>query len=153
MIKIEEIRKEDLQEFWDKHINYLIEDEIIEEDDIDYFQSEEYRGVLEEYMKREDKQYFAYFKENGKRIGAVSYCMYKTEDDKCFILDFWIFKEYRNNNLGHLCFYELEKLTKKAGAKYYEINSEKEESIRFWKSLGFEENGVDEWGMKLFIKK
>ena len=153
MIEIEEIRREDLQEFWDKHINYLIEDEIIEEEDIDYFQSEEYRGILEEYMEREDRQHFAYCKKNGKRIGAVSYCIYKTEDDTCFILDFWIFKEYRNNNLGHLCFYELEKLTKKAGAKYYEINSEKEESIRFWKSLGFEENGVDEWGMKLFIKK
>lgn len=33
-----------------------------------------------------------------------------------------------------------------------EINSEKEDSIRFWKSLGFVENGVDEWDMKVFVR-
>ena len=41
---------------------------------------------------------------------------------------------------------ELEKLQN-------EINSLKEDSIRFWKSLGFVENGIDEYGEKLFIKK
>ncbi len=41
----------------------------------------------------------------------------------------------------------------RGGATYYEINSTKEDSIRFWKSLGFLENGIDEYGEKLFIKK
>ena len=39
------------------------------------------------------------------------------------------------------------------GARYYELNSEKAASVRFWKSLGFVENGVDEYGMPLFIRK
>lgn len=39
------------------------------------------------------------------------------------------------------------------GAKYYELNSEKDASVRFWKSLGFIPNGVDEYDMPLFIKK
>ena len=39
------------------------------------------------------------------------------------------------------------------GAKYYEINSTKEGSIRFWKSLGFVENGKDEYDMLLLVKR
>ena len=44
----------------------------------------------------------------------------------------------------------LEKYTKPLGAKHYVLNSMKDNSIRFWKKLGFRENGIDEWGMKLF---
>ena len=55
--------------------------------------------------------------------------------------------------LRDACFETIEKYTKERGAKYYEINSEKEDSVRFWKSLGFEDNGKDEWGMNLLIKK
>lgn len=36
---------------------------------------------------------------------------------------------------------------------YYELNSMKENSIRFWKSLGFHEHGRDEYDMLLFIKR
>jgi GNAT superfamily N-acetyltransferase len=104
-------------------------------------------------VRDKDKHHLIYFMKDGKRIGAASYCIYKSEDGKCFILDYWIFEEYRNNNLGHLCFEKLEEVTKRDGATYYEINSLKEDSIRFWKSLGFVENGIDEYGEKLFIKK
>ena len=34
-----------------------------------------------------------------------------------------------------------------------ELNSTKENSVRFWKRLGFIENGTDEWDMPLYIKK
>ena len=34
-----------------------------------------------------------------------------------------------------------------------QINSTKENSIRFWKSIGFIPNGKDEYDMSLFIKK
>ena len=47
--------------------------------------------------------------------------------------------------MGHRCFEALEKYTKADGAVYYEINSTKEESVRFWKTLGFIENGKDEY--------
>ena len=35
----------------------------------------------------------------------------------------------------------------------HEINSTKEDSIRFWKSIGFTPNGKDEYDIPLFIKK
>jgi GNAT superfamily N-acetyltransferase len=68
-------------------------------------------------------------------------------------LDFWVFPGYRGNGTGHRCFEVLEQYTRKDGAVYYEINSEKEASVRFWKSLGFIENGRDEYDMPLFIKR
>ena len=89
----------------------------------------------------------------GERIGAASYCTYQSEDGKCFLLDFWVFPAFRGNGTGRRCFAALERYTKADGANYYEINSEKPDSVRFWKSLGFIENGVDEYGMPLFIRR
>ena len=155
MISIEEIPIEKIDEFWDIHIKYLVDDGIIsDEEDIAYFTGEEYRGILKDHMTRStDKQHMVYFCRDGKRIGAASYCTYQSENGKCFILDYWIFPQFRGNNTGHLCFEALERHTKADGAKYYELNSMKEDSIRFWKSIGFAENGKDEYDMLLFIKR
>ena len=154
-ITIEEVPVEGLEEFWKLHIRYLVEDGIIEdEEDIEYFQGEEYRGILEEYMKREeDRHHMVYFMRDGERIGAASYCTYQSEDGKCFLMDFWVFPAFRGNGTGRLCYEALEQYTKADGAVYYELNSEKEDSVRFWKSLGYKENGVDEYEMPLFIKR
>lgn len=154
MIKIEEIPVENIQEFWDIHIKYLVDDQIIsDEEDIEYFSGEDYRDILKSHMLRDpDKHHMIYFVEDNIRIGAAQYNTYQSEDGKCFILDFWIFPEYRNQGRGHNCFKAMELYTKSDGARYYEINSEKEASIRFWKSLGFKDHGSDEWGMPLFIK-
>ena len=100
-----------------------------------------------------DKHHMVYFVDGNVRIGAAQYNTYQSEDGKCFILDFWVFPEFRGNGTGHRCFYALEDHTRLDGAKYYEINSQKENSIRFWKSIGFEENGKDEYDMPLFIKR
>ena len=155
MIRIEEIPVENLDEFWKSHITYLIDDEIItDEEDIDYFKGKEYRGILKNHMLRDvDKQHMIYFVQNEQRIGAASYCTYQSEDGKCFILDYWVFPVYRGNGTGHKCFEALEQYTKMDGAKYYELNSTKENSIRFWKSLGFVENGKDEYDMLLLVKR
>ena len=155
MIKIEEIPIEKLSEFWDCHFNYLINDEIINDAEaIEYFKGEEYRSILKAHMIREtDKQHMIYFVKDEERIGAASYCIYQSEDGKCFILDYWVFPEYRGNRIGHICFEALEIYTKMDGAVYYELNSETENSIRFWKSLGFVENGKDEYDMLLLIKR
>ena len=76
MIWIEEIQPEDLREFWDIHIKYLVDDGIIsDQEDIEYFTGEAYRGALEAHMKRErDRQHMVYFLRDGMRIGAASYC-------------------------------------------------------------------------------
>ena len=155
MISIEEIPIEKIDEFWDIHIKYLVDDGIIsDEEDIAYFTGEEYRGILKDHMTRStDKQHMVYFCRDGKRIGAASYCTYQSENGKCFILDYWIFPQFRGNGTGHRCFTALEQYTKADGAKYYELNSMKEDSIRFWKSIGFVENGKDEYDMLLFIKR
>ena len=104
-------------------------------------------------LREVDKHHMVYFIQDEQRIGAASYCTYQSEDGKCFVLDYWVFPEYRGNGTGHKCFEALEQYTQMDGAKYYEINSTKENSIRFWKSLGFVENGKDEYDMLLLVKR
>lgn len=155
MIGIEEIPVERINEFWDIHIRYLVDDEIIsDEEDVAYFSGEEYRGILKEHMIRPaDKHHMVYFCRDGERIGAASYCTYQSEDGKCFIMDFWVFPQFRGNGTGHRCFEALARYTKADGAKYYELNSTKEDSVRFWASVGFVENGKDEYDMPLMVKR
>ena len=155
MITIQEIPIEQAEDFWNAHMKYLLEDEIIsEEEDIEYFSGDEYRTVIIDHMEREsDKHHMVYFVRDNIKIGAAQYNTYQSEDGKCFILDFWVFPKYRGDGVGQACFYALEKYTKADGALYYELNSEKENAIRFWKKLGFAENGTDEWGMKLLVRK
>ena len=155
MISIEEIPIEEINEFWDIHIRYLVDDGIIsDEEDVAYFTGKEYRGILEEHMIRSaDQQHMVYFRQNGERIGAASFCIYQSEDGKCFILDFWVFPQFRGNGTGRRCFEALERYTGSDGAAYYELNSEKEASVRFWRSLGFADNGRDEYGMPLLVRR
>lgn len=152
-IGIEEVPVAETEAFFAKHLSYLIDDEIIsEEEDKQYFAGEEYRGVIRAHMERDhNTHHLVYFVRYGKRIGAASYCTYEEEDGKCFILDFWVFKEYRGLGTGHYCYYALEDYTKKQGAKYYQLNATKQESVRFWRAFGFVEDGVDEWGLPLYV--
>ena len=154
MITIEEIPVERVGEFGDIHYDYLINDGIItDEEDKEYFQSGEYRDVIKAHMLRDiDKHHMVYFVEKGKRIGAAQYNTYQSEDGKCFILDFWVFPEFRGNGTGHRCFATLETYTTKDGAKYYELNCERENAQRFWRDNGFADNGVDEYAMALMVK-
>lgn len=152
MIEIEEIPAENIAEFWPLHLNYLVEDEIVTDpEDIEYFSGDAYRGLILAHMQREpDRHHILYFTENGQRIGAAQYNTYQSEDGKCFILDFWIFPAFRDQGKGHAAFQALETYTRKDGAAYYMLNSEKPASVRFWKSLGFTEAGKDEWNVPLF---
>ena len=154
MVKIEEIPVERIKEFWDIHLKYLVDDGIIsDEEDIEYFSGDEYRDIIKSHMMREiNRHHMVYFLEDNKKIGAAQYNIYQSEDGKCFVLDFWVFPEFRGNGTGHKCFEALERYTRLDGATYYELNSTKEDSIRFWKSIGFVENGKDEWGMLLLVK-
>ena len=155
MIKIEEIPPQNAGEFFDLQIKYLVDDGIItDSEDVRYFAGGEYRGVIKEHMLREtNRHHMVYFTDGKSRVGAAQYCIYQSEDGKCFILDFWVFPEFRGGGMGHRCFEALKEYTKADGAVYYEINSTKENSIRFWKSLGFVENGEDEFGMPLFVRR
>ncbi len=151
-VSIEDIPVKETDAFFEKHIRYLVEDEIItDEEDIEYFSGEEYRSVIREHMTREDdRHHLVYFVREGKRIGAASYCIYPEEEGKCFLLDFWIFPEYRGKGTGHYCYYALEEAVKKQGARYFEINIGNPRAYRFWRAFGYVENGVDEWGVPLY---
>ena len=153
MIGIEEIPVERIEEFWDIQFRYLVDDGIVTtEEDRDFFQSAEYRDVIRAHMLRTpDTLHMVYFLRDGVRIGASQYCTYKSEDGKCFILDFWVFPEYRGKGTGHECFQALCEYSRADGARYYTLNYAKEESHRFWHSLGFVDNGTDEYGSPQMI--
>lgn len=155
MIFIQEIPVSKINEYWDIQFQYLVNDGFITtEEEKKYFQSAEYRDVLQSYMLRTpDTLHMVYFVRDGVKIGASQYCTYKSEDGKCFILDFWVFPEYRGNGTGHKCFQTLMEYTKNDGAIYYALNYAKEDSHRFWASLGFSDNGIDEYGSPLMIKR
>lgn len=155
MINIKEISVDNIDEFWALHLRYLTQDGIIDDaEDIAYFSGDEYRSIIKAHMIREtDKHHMVYFVENNEKIGAAQYNTYQSEDGKCFILDFWVFEPFRGNGTGHRCFYALEDYTKADGAVYYELNSQKDASVHFWKSLGFTESGRDEYGMSVFTKR
>lgn len=155
MVAIKEIPVERIDEFWRIHIQYLLNDEIItDEEDKEYFQGHEYRNIIKEHMLRQtDKHHMVYFIENGRNIGAAQYNTYQSEDGKCFVLDFWVFPEFRGHGTGHRCFRALEAHTKTDGAKYYELNCDRDNAYRFWLSNGFEAHGIDPYGMKLLIKR
>ena len=87
------------------------------------------------------------------RIGAAQYNTYQSEDGKCFILDYWIFPEFRGGGTGHRCFEALEAHTKADGALYYELHCTRENAHRFWRSLGFVDNGLDEYDMALMVRR
>ena len=155
MISIQEIPVERIDEYWNIQFQYLVNDGMITtEEEKAYFQSSEYRDVLKDHMSRTpDKLHMVYFVRDGVRIGASQYCTFKSEDGKCFILDFWVFPAYRGNGTGHECFHALSEHTRRDGALYYTLNYVKEDSRRFWISLGFIDNWIDEYGTSLMIKK
>ncbi|MBR4395916.1 MAG: GNAT family N-acetyltransferase [Eubacteriaceae bacterium] len=155
MIRIEEIPVERINEFWDIQFRYLVEDGMITTDEEkEYYQSSGYRDVLKGHMLRTpDTLHMIYFVRDGVRIGASQYVIYKSEDGKCFILDFWVFPEYRGKGTGHKCAQVFFEYTKDDGASYYALNYAKEDSRRFWQSLGFVDNGSDEYGSPLMIKR
>ena len=77
MIHIQEIPIEKVHEFWNIHMQYLVEDDIIsDEEDIEYFSGNEYRDVILAHMKREEnKHHMVHFVREGNRNrgGAVYY--------------------------------------------------------------------------------
>lgn len=158
MIFIEEVLKDNISEYWEFHWEYLNRDifpyetlgTTLDDEEREYFRSDEYRGVLEQYMKREpDKAHFIYFCEDGVRIGCAQYVTYKSEDGKCFIMDFWLFPKYRGDGTGHRCYSSLRNYVKNDGATYVAINISNERNHRFWSSIGFADDGVDEYGSPL----
>ena len=154
-IRMEEIPVTEIDSFWQVHYRYLVDDGIItDEEDKEYFAGAEYRDVIRAHMERDaDKHHMVWFVRGDTRIGAAQYCTYQSEDGKCFLMDFWVFPEFRGKGTGHRCFEALAAYARADGAVYYEINCEKEDARRFWLSLGFRDSGADEYGMPLMERR
>ncbi len=154
MIVIEEIPVAAIDDFWQLHYKFLVDDQKIDTEGKKYFSSAQYRDVIKSHMLRsEDRHHMVYFLENGIKIGAAQYCTYQTEDGKCFILDFWLFPQYRAVGRGRRCFSALQAHTKSDGAVYYQLNSNKPKAIEFWLKNQFKYIGNDQYGQKLFEKR
>ena len=67
-------------------------------------------------------------------------------------MEFCVYPEYRGNGTGKECAKVLLNWAEENGALYAELNyGGNDRRLRFWKCVGFIENGVDEWGEPLMI--
>lgn len=158
MIFIKEVLKSNIDEYWALHWEYLNRDIFpyvtlgapLTIEDYEYFRSPNYRGVMEKYMDRlPDQAHFVYFYQDESRIGCAQYVTYKSEDGKCFLMDFWVFPEYRGNKTGHKCYTALKDYVKNDGATYIQINVSNQRNRNFWLSIGFIDDDLDEWEQPL----
>lgn len=151
----EAITENDVALFWEQ-LHLYHERDIFTSDEretLDYFLGAEYQSHMLNIRHRPlDRCYFLFFCRNGQDIGFTMPVIFTTEDGKCFIMEFCVYPEYRGSGTGKACARALLDWAKKNGALYAELNhGSNERRRRFWKSIGFIDNGVDEWGEPLML--
>ena len=123
-----------------------------ESEEREYFHGSEYREAVQAAHDRAaDRCYYLFFGRGGIDIGFALASLFTSEDGKLFILEFCVLTEYRGSGTGHDCAAALLGWARARGMKYAELNCAEERRVRFWKSLGFVPNGVDEWGEPLML--
>ena len=152
----EAISEADTAAFWEQLHSYHKQDIFPdpEDENLKHFLSDtEYRVQIEHvYNRLQDRCYYLLFERNGQDIGFALPAIFTSEDGKCFILEFCIFPEFRGGGTGRECAAVLLEWAKEHGARYAELNyGGDERRLRFWKRVGFVENGVDEWGEPLML--
>lgn len=152
----EAISEADTAAFWEQLHSYHKRDIFPdpEDENLKHFLSDtEYRVQIEHVHNRlQDRCYYLLFERNGQDIGFALPAIFTSEDGKCFILEFCIFPEFRGGGTGRECAAVLLEWAKEHGARYAELNyGGDERRLRFWKRVGFVENGVDEWGEPLML--
>ena len=152
----EAISEADTAAFWEQLHSYHKRDIFPdpEDENLKHFLSDtEYRVLIDHVHNRlQDRCYYLFFERNGQDIGFALPAIFTSEDGKCFILEFCIFPEFRGGGTGRECAAVLLEWAKEHGARYAELNyGGDERRLRFWKRVGFVENGVDEWGEPLML--
>ncbi len=151
----EALSKADIATFWEKLHLYFQRDIFPDpmNEDREYFLGDEYRTHMENLHNRpQDRCHYLFFHRDGQDIGFALPVIYTSEDGKCFIMEFCIYPEFRGNGLGKECATLLLERARENGARYAELNNGgNAQRCHFWKSVGFIENGVDEWGEPLMI--
>ena len=152
----EAVTEQDIAVFWQQLRTYFIRDIFPnpEDEDREYFLSDtEYRADMQKIHDRpQDRCHYLFFHRNGQDIGFAMPVIFNTEDGKCFIMEYCVYPEFRGSGTGKACAAVLIDWARENGALYAELNyGSNERRFRFWESLGFVENGVDEWGEPLMI--
>lgn len=152
----EAVMEQDIAVFWQQLRTYFIRDIFPnpEDEDREYFLSDtEYRADMQKIHDRpQDRCHYLFFHRNGQDIGFAMPVIFNTEDGKCFIMEYCVYPEFRGSGTGKACAAVLIDWARENGALYAELNyGSNERRFRFWESLGFVENGVDEWGEPLMI--
>ena len=151
----EAVTENDAALFWEQ-LHFYYKRDIFpdpEDEEREYFLSDEYRTTMQKIHHRpQDRCHYLFFHRNGQDIGFVLPVIYTSEDGKCFVMEYCVYPEYRGNGTGKECARVLLDWAKGNGALYAELNYGSDgRRRRFWKSAGFIENGVDEWGEPLMI--
>lgn len=151
----EAISETDIAQFWEQLHTYHKRDIFPdpESEDLEYFLGSEYHDhMMKIHSRPQDRCYFLFFHRDGQDIGFAMPVIFTTEDGKCFIMEFCVYPEFRGNGTGRTCANLLLDWAKDHGAHYAELNhGSSERRKRFWQSVGFIENGADEWGEPLMI--
>lgn len=152
----EAITDTDVNTFWKELRIYQTRDIFPdpEDEEREYFlRDDKYRAHIQALHDRpRDKIHYLFFCRSGQDIGFALPVIYETEDGKCFILEFCVYPEFRGNGTGRQCARALLDWAKANGASYAELNhGGNTQRYRFWGSVGFVPNGVDEWGIPLML--
>ena len=151
----EAVRSTDIAAFWEQLHTYHKRDIFPDPDseDLEYFLgSEYYDHMMKIHSRPQDRCYYLFFHRDGQDIGFSMPVIFTSEDGKCFIIEYCVYPEFRGNGTGKECARVLLDWAKENGALYAELNHGSNERRRhFWETVGFVENGADEWGEPLMI--
>mgnify|MGYP005752276955 CR=1 FL=1 len=151
----EAITENDVAIFWEQLHAYHKRDIFPDSDneELGYFLGSEYHDhMMRIHSRTQDRCFFLFFCRNGQDIGFTMPVIFTTEDGKCFIMEYCVYPEFRGNGTGRECARVLLNWAREHGALYAELNHGSSERRRqFWESVGFIENGADEWGEPLMI--
>lgn len=151
----EAVTESDVALFWEQLHIYFKRDMFPDpkDEEREYFLGNKYRLQIQKVHDRtQDRCYYLFFRYKGQEIGLALPVIYTSEDGKCFVMEYCIYPEYRGKGMGKKCAKVLLNWAKENGAIYAELNyGGNDRRLSFWKSVGFIENGVDEWGEPLLI--
>ncbi|MGY3748403.1 GNAT family N-acetyltransferase [Vagococcus salmoninarum] len=125
---------------------------------IEWFQSKKYYELIMKLHRNDLKDgaglQFTFIYQENDYIGFLMYKVYSLEDGKCFILDFCVEPEHRNQKNGTKIISSFEKAVKrKEDATYLALNVSNGNNQRFWTRQGFFATEIDENGEVLYVKK
>lgn len=152
----EAVSKADIAAFWAQLHTYHVRDifpDPADENRAHFLSDPEYRAQIERVHDRpQDNCYYLFFQRNGQDIGFALPVIFTSEDGKCFIMEFCVYPEFRGGGTGQSCAAALLDWAKARGAQYAELNYGGDaRRLRFWKRIGFLENGADQWGEPLML--